>query len=313
MRATTTNPKVRYEPLNLLSLNDLAWRLGEERPLLKRLADNIALHYKPFHQAKKAKPYQHVISSKKRSIDNPSEELKSVQRRIVRKLLGQTPPDFLFGAVKGKTIHDNAALHHGAQYVVKMDIKSYYPSVTNDHVYRIWRHELGCSHEVAKLLTRLTTYERHLPQGAPTSSILANIYLSSVYEPILERCSNLDLKTGAFVDDLVFSGGAAAKGMMQPTRKLLGRDGFSFSARKREVLGPRDSKLITGIRDGRDGPRAPYGKLADLRAGFHKLAVGAVPESENADYIKRLAARVSHVNTICPKDAAKYIALLKKL
>jgi hypothetical protein len=43
------------------------------------------------------------------------------------------------------------------------------------------------------------------------------------------------------------------------------------------------------------------------------LAVGAVPESENADYIKRLAARVSHVNTICPKDAAKYIALLKKL
>jgi RNA-directed DNA polymerase len=313
MTATPTNPKVRYEPLNLLSLNDLAWRLGEERPLLNRLANNIALHYKPFDQAKKAKPHQHVVSSKKRQIDNPSDELKRVQRKIVRKLLGQEPPDFLFGAVKGKTIHDNAAAHHGAKYVVKMDIKSYYPSVTNDHVYRIWRYDLGCSHGVAKLLTRLTTYERHLPQGAPTSSVLANIYLSSVYGPILDQCAKLDVKTGAFVDDIVFSGGPAAKSMMQPTRKLLGRDGFSFSARKREVLGPRDSKLVTGIRDGSDGPRAPYKKLGDLRAGFHKLAIGVVPELEKTDYIKRLAARVSHVNKICPKDAARYIAMLEEL
>jgi hypothetical protein len=43
------------------------------------------------------------------------------------------------------------------------------------------------------------------------------------------------------------------------------------------------------------------------------LAVSAVPESEKADYIKRLTGKVAHVNTICPKDAAKYIAMLKEL
>jgi RNA-directed DNA polymerase len=306
-------PLLRYAPINLISLSDLEFRLGEDRSYLRTLAANISAHYSPFQRCKDAKPYQRVISTKLRSIDNPSDELKRIQRKIARKLLGHLDvPDFLYGAVKGRTIHDNAAAHHGAKLIVKMDIKSYYPSVTNDHIYRVWRFELGCSREVSNLLTRLTTYERHLPQGAPTSSVLANIYLASVIQPILRQCAQLDVKPGAFVDDLIFSG-SNARSLMEPTRKLLGRSGFSFSAKKREILTSRDEKLVTGIRDGKDGPRAPRRKLSDLRAGFHKLKLGVIPEAERADYIKRLAARVSHIRTICEKDAAKYVKLLDDL
>jgi len=165
---------------------------------------------------------------------------------------------------------------------------------------------------VASLLTRLTTYERHLPQGAPTSSVLANIYLASVYGPILDLCSELVVTPGAFVDDLIFSGDKARQ-VMDPTRKLLGRDGFSFSAAKREILGSRSQKVITGIRLGKDGPRAPYKKLGDLRAGFHKLKTGLIQESDRADYVKRLAARVAHIHNVCPKDAAKFNKQLEGL
>ncbi len=193
-----------------------------------------------------------------------------------------------------------------------MDIKHYYPSVTNDHVYRIWRDELGCSKVVANLLTRLTTYERHLPQGAPTSSALANIYLASVYQPIQDQCDKLGVKPGAFVDDLIFSG-EQARTLMEPTRKVLARDGFSFSARKREVLGPRDSKLVTGNRLGRNELRAPLEKLHDIRAGLHKLEIGIIPASEREDYMRRLGARISHVRNICPRDAAKFCEQLDKL
>jgi RNA-directed DNA polymerase len=303
----------RFAPINLRSLSDLEFRLGEDREHLRQLAANISIHYSPFQRPKVAKPFQHVISKKLRSIDNPSPELKHLQRKIARNLLGHLKaPDFLYGAVKGQTIHTNAALHHGAKLIVKMDIKSYYPNVTDTHVFRVWRHELGCSLEVSRLLTRLTTYERHLPQGAPTSSVLANIYLASVYEPILDKSEELGVKPGAFVDDLIFSGDRARQ-LMDPTRKLLGRDGFSFSAAKREILGPRDQKVITGIRAGKDGPRAPRNKLSDLRAGFHKLKIGLVPEAARPDYIKRLAARVAHINNICPKDAATFIKQLETL
>jgi hypothetical protein len=202
--------------------------------------------------------------------------------------------------------------HHGAKVIVKMDIKGYFANVTDSLIYRVWHRELGCSEEVAKLLTALTTFNGHLPQGAPTSSALANIYLSSVFVPIVKYSRELGVIPAAYVDDIQFSG-TSARLMMEPTRRRLARDGFSFPNKKREVLGRFDAKIVAGIRDGKDGPRAPKPKLSDLRAGFHKLKLGLISEDERPEYVKRLAARVTHINQICPKDAAKYQALLREI
>ena len=307
--------RTRYAPINLLSLSDLEYRLGESREYLRTLAEYANAHYSPFKCMKPPKPFQRPTGKppKLRDIDNPSDELKQVQRKICKRLLDHlATPDFLYGAVRGRTIHDFAALHNGAELVVKMDIKNYYPSVTNDHVYRVWRIELGCSRVVANLLTRLTTFERHLPQGAPTSSVLANIYLASVFGPILLRSKELSVKRGAFVDDIVFSG-AVARQLMDLTRRTLGKDGISFSAKKREVLGSRHAKHVTGIRDGKDGPRLPRARLSAIRAGFHKLKLGLIPAEEQAEYVARLAARVAYVQSVCPKDASKFIGQLDQM
>jgi Reverse transcriptase (RNA-dependent DNA polymerase) len=303
----------RFAPLNLLSLRDLEFRLGENRVTLRRLAKNPHLYYSPYAREKKVKPFQRVVSDKKRPIDNPCDELKGIQRKIVAALLGgPNVPDFLHGSVKGRTIITNMAAHHGAEVMVKMDIKSYFVNVTEDLVYRVWHRELKCSEEVAELLTQLTTFNGHLPQGAPTSSALANIYLSSVFGPILSQSRELGVTPRAYVDDIQFSG-PNARLMMEPTRRRLARDGFSFPNKKREVMGRYKPKTVAGIRAGKDGPRAPKSKLADLRAGFHNLERGLVPDDDKLAYIKRLAARVSHINQICPKDAAKFQALLQLL
>lgn len=300
----------RFAPINLLSLRDLEFRLGENRITLRRLAANPQLYYSPFAREKKSKPFQRVISDKKRPIDNPCDELKTIQRKIASRLLGQSgSPDFLHGSVKGRTIKTNMAVHHGADVLVKMDIKSYFAKVTEDLVFRVWHRELKCSKAVAELLTRLTTYNGHLPQGSPTSSALANIYLSSRFGALLEQCGELGVTPGVYVDDIQFSGSNARR-MMEPTRRRLAQDGFSFPNKKREVMGRYDTKIVAGIRAGKDGPRAPKKKLSELRAGFHKLELGLVPENERPDYLRRLAARIAHINQICPKDAAKYQALL---
>jgi hypothetical protein len=280
---------------------------------LRRLAEQPHLYYSPFAQEKKVKPFQRVVSDKKRPIDNPCDELKGIQRKIATKLLGgPNVPDFLHGSVKGRTTKTNMAAHQAAQVLVKMDIKSYFVNVTEDLVFRVWYRELKCSKEVAKLLTRLTTFNGHLPQGAPTSSALANIYLSSAFGPLLGQSRELGVTPGAYVDDIQFSG-PNARLMMEPTRRRLARDGFTFPNKKREVMGRYKPKIVAGIRAGKDGPRAPRKKLSDLRAGFHKLELGLVADDEKPAYIRRLAARVSHINQICPKDAAKYQELLQLL
>ncbi len=279
-------------------------RLGERREVLRELAGAASQHYSPFMREKKRKPFQHKLSKPKlRSIDNPSDALKNIQRKIHRHLLAEVViPEFLHGAAKGKTTKSNAEAHLGANLVVRMDITKYFPNVTNDHIYRVWRDQLGCSPPIANLLTKLTTYEGHLPQGAPTSSALANIFLSSIYSPIEERCTEAAVKKTAYVDDLIFSGDNSRR-LMEPTRLLLSQEGLKLAAKKREILGPRDVKIITGNRLGAGRVRAPRSKLKDIRAGLHKLKLGLIPANEMPKYVAALKARIRHIASICAQDA----------
>jgi RNA-directed DNA polymerase len=242
---------------------------------------------------------------KLRPIDNPSEELKAVQRKILSNLLGNIAiPDYLHGAAKGRTIKTNAAAHLGARVVVKMDIKGFFQNVTNNHVYRIWKETLKCSPPVAKLLTRLTTYRRHLPQGAPTSSALANIYLGDVLPQIIRRCEKEVVSPSAYVDDIMFSGDNA-RAMMEPTREMLAMDGFSFPCKKRKVMGPRSSKVSTGVRLGRYRIRATKEKLSDIRAGIHKIALGIQLPGGRKKYLTSIEAKIRHIESLCEDDGRK--------
>jgi hypothetical protein len=42
----------------------------------------------------------------------------------------------------------------------------------------MFRYEFGFGHDVSRLSTRLTTLRGRLPQGAPTSTAIANLVLS---------------------------------------------------------------------------------------------------------------------------------------
>jgi RNA-directed DNA polymerase len=295
----------------ILSLRDLEYRLGEDREVLRALAKNWRAEYDPFQQTKEPKPFQREIKTgKTRDIDNPSEALKAVQKKILNRLLLPVKlPHFLFGAVRSRCVNKHAMEHIGRGTVVKMDIKSYYPNVTNRHVYFVWRHILLCSPAIAGLLSQLTTYEWHLPQGAPTSPALANLYLASLYGPVLEACSAQGIVATAWVDDLIFSG-ENARSVMEPVRQILAANGFKLSAKKRIILAGRAPKVITGIRLGAGRIRAPKDKLHDIRAAIHKLEVGRIGKHERTRYITSVEGRLNHIERICADDA---ITLKKRL
>jgi hypothetical protein len=243
----------------ILSLCDLEHRLGEDREVLRALATNWRSEYYPFQQTKAPKPFQRkVMSGKPRDIDNPSKTLKRVQTKILKKLLLPVSlPHFLFGAVSKRWVGEHASEHLGRSCVVKMDVKSYYPNVTSRHVYFVWRQVLHYSPVISGLLTQLTTYDWHLPQGAPTSPALANLYLASIYTPVLEACSEQGIVATAWVDDLIFSG-TNARSVMELVRQTLAANGFKLSSKKRIILNARKPKVITGVRLGARLIRAPH-------------------------------------------------------
>lgn len=292
-------------PKPLYSLKDLEFRLGESREKLRFLAENWRNEYSPFQQFKEPKPFQkEQKQSKPRNIDNPSAVLKAVQKKILEKLLKPVMlPNFLFGGVAKLSIKEHAGAHLGSSCVVKMDVKSYYPNVTSRHVYSVWHEVLGYSPSIAALLTKLTTYEWHLPQGAPTSPALANLYLASIYTPVLESCSVSAILPTTWVDDLIFSG-PNARSIMEPVRRIFAEHGFKLSHKKRFVLGSHDSKVVTGIRLGAHEIRAPKDKLHDLRAAIHKLEIG-MSAAEAEKQIRSVKGKLNHIRSICLRDASK--------
>lgn len=303
-RQIPKRPALDQAPLR--SLRELAFLLGAERDDLRRLASDQHKHYSPFLLTKAAKPHTRLTpTAKPRQIDNPSTELKLLQTKILKRLLGPvTLPDFLYGAVRKRSIQAHAKVHltSGPATLVKMDIERYFPTVTSRQVYMVWTGVLRCSPRVGSLLTKLTTFQERLPQGAPTSPALANLFLASVLNPVLTTCSQSGVMATSWVDDLTFSG-QSAREIMEPVRRTLAKHGLRDSRSKRQVCGLRHTKEVTGVRLGRHGLRACKAKLRDVRAGIHHLGQKHFSERGMDKDIQGLAGKIAHIASICPSDA----------
>jgi hypothetical protein len=96
-------------------------------------------------------------------------KLKEIQSRIKFAILKRVSfPNYLTGSLKGRDYITNARLHSGARVLICEDVTKFFPSVSAEKVFDIWRHFFGFSDQVAELLTRLTTKAGSLPQGAST-------------------------------------------------------------------------------------------------------------------------------------------------
>lgn len=167
-----------------------------------------------------------------RTINPPNDELKSIQKRINGYINNHIPmPEYAFGGVKGKDNIQNAKLHKGQKYVFQTDLTDFYPYITNKMVYKMFVDK-GFSADIASILTKLTTYNGHLPQGAPTSTTIANL----VFEPTGLKLHKLaidnSLRFSTFVDDVTMSSQNQFKELTPEIIRILREGGFRISQNK---------------------------------------------------------------------------------
>jgi len=115
--------------------------LGAPRSEIFEVASLAGQYYRPFEQRKKPKPFQKIpISSKLRTIDNPVGRLKIFQRRINRRILRRVAyPTYICAGVNGRSLLDNARIHLDNTVLATLDIRSFFPSVSNIQVNRVLR------------------------------------------------------------------------------------------------------------------------------------------------------------------------------
>jgi RNA-directed DNA polymerase len=139
----------------------------------------------------------------------------------------------------------NASAHLGQRVVVAADVKDFFPSVTHRHIFHVWWKTLGCVPTIARLLTQLTSFKRHLPQGAPTSTTLANLVLHEAGAEVRRASIALGLTYTTFVDDLTFSG-EKSREVLGTAAETLRKAGFRLPHRKIRIMGQGVQKKVTG-------------------------------------------------------------------
>jgi len=296
--------------LDLFSVSHLEAILGHSFAELSDLSTHAVKYYSPF--VLRAKPHPFVAkagSTKPRLIDRPFDPLLTIQARIEERILKTLIlPDHLFGGVRGKSIADNVRQHLNARYLVTIDIKNFFPSIRPEMINAVWRKFLNCSPKIAYLLTGLTTYRDRLPQGAPTSTLLANLVLGNNDAEIRAVCKQHAIRYSSWLDDLAFSGDCAPE-MLGSIIAALTKAGFRVSHEKIRLMGPRDRKVLNSLILGRFITIKPeYTK--GIRAGIYNLGHGRVKDSEVFGRAQSLRGSINFLRLF---DTAKADRLLAQL
>lgn len=268
---TTPPPRLRYPHSPIYSHAGVSRALGVSVEHLRELAAQSDSLYR---LAKK-------IVKPDGSIRQPFDALpplKLVQRKIQKEFLSRVQfPRFLTGSIKGRDAVKNAALHVDSRIVVCEDVAQFFPSTSRELVYSVWRGFFRFGHEAAELLTALTTKDGSLPQGATTSSYLANLVFWQQEELLHSRFEEKGITYSRYVDDVSFS----AKRDLTPEElswciaKLYGmfRSCGFYAKRKKQEISRSNGRMITTKLMVNRRPALLPPQRQQIRAGVHQLTV----------------------------------------
>lgn len=167
-----------------------------------------------------------------RTINPPKNELKEIQKRINNYLVGNLSiPEYAFGGIKRRDNVKNARYHKGQKFVFQTDLKDFFPYITYKMVYEMYMRN-GFSHDVASMLTKLTTYKGQLPQGAPTSTTIANLVFVPTGLELQAIADREGLRFTTFVDDVTFSSQTDFKHLVPEIIQTITSHGYKISQGK---------------------------------------------------------------------------------
>jgi RNA-directed DNA polymerase len=276
-------------------------------------------------------------SGKVRQLREPADGLKLVQS-VLGKILhnalhvedfAKGPQKFLHGFIKGRSIRSNSVKHFRKTYVIKMDIKNYFESITKNMLMAAFdAGKLGGYDFPQWLLDGLLAYcfyngRQAFPAiGLPSSPGIANVVSAFLVIPPLMRIvknvaksANCGVDFTMYADDLTFS--SDSKEVIKLTRivpVILRRVGLSVNSSKTKVLDQSAAQIVCGVVVNR-GPSAPRSYRNTLRKTIHhmikQVELGIIdPASIN---INVLRGQVSYVSSVSFKQGSRLAGHLSKL
>lgn len=187
-------------------------------------------------------------STKLREIQTPISFLEKIHNRIASLLCRIETPYFLHSGKKNHSNITNAKAHLGCNLqVLTIDVEKFYPSTKAEKIYNFFLHGMKCSIAISKILTKLCTYNEHLPTGSRISMPLAYFANMLMFEEIEQLSMKHQIKLTVYVDDITFSGGNISNLFYKIIKNIIIRHQHSINIKKTRFYLNNQPKLITGV------------------------------------------------------------------
>ncbi len=194
-----------------------------------------------------------------RIIETPFAELKKLQS-ILSNYLQSTyyfeKSNAAYGFIVGvrneedrRNVVTNAKKHIGKPFMVNIDLKDFFHSVSTKRVIAIFSGPpFHFKRDIPTILGGLTTYQNRLPMGTPTSPVLSNFACREMDAELTAFAKRMNLIYTRYADDMTFSSDKKADAQAFNVLKgIIEQHGFKINERKLKFYGPQDPKIITGL------------------------------------------------------------------
>ena len=303
----TEKPRYSLKPVG--SLRALGFVTGTSPEQLLKLARQVPTSYRivKTQESERAGGLTKVTYE-------PKPQLKALQGALNETILSKVQfPAYTSGGVRGYSYRDDCALHVDAETVVKLDIATFYESVTDDRIEKVWRQFFRYPPDVSGLLAVLTTHCGHLPRGAPTSNYLANLLFWREEPRLRDTLAKSGIRYSRYVDDVTLSAtryleNAEIEVAIALVYGMFKGKGIKPNRSKQHILRKGGPLRVHNINVGGSEPTIPRQFRDEIRSGIHNLAHVLKEKGMSADVegrVKHLRGKIAWLKHFHPKLGTK--------
>ena len=309
--------KITYKNRPIGSIYSLAKMLSLQPKQLLDLANKANEYYRP--NKPEIKPNGGI-----RQTYRVLPRLSIVQARITKRIFHNVIfPDYLQGGVKDKLnprdYIKNASLHVHQKAIIKEDIANFFPSIQDTYVLKMWKYCFHFPDEVSEVLTKLTTFNGCVPQGAHTSSYIANLIFWDK-EPQLEaELAQKGFIYSRLVDDISVSSANKinkedSQFIISLIYKMLFNKAVKPKRKKHSIQLASHRMTIHRLNVNSSAPTMARKDRQKIWASIKKCEIMAISDSKSNDYelfFNKTRGRVAILTRLHPRTGKKYINRLR--
>lgn len=255
----------------------------------------------------------------KRLISQPTAELKLVQRWLVASELSSLPIDsHAIAYQNGRSIKDHVQPHVRSHFLLKLDFKDFFPSLTDSALKRRLTLDACYSDLDLFILTKLLFKKSRIEDayrlsiGAPSSPFISNYLLLEFDQRLSTYCKSNSLQYTRYADDIAISSNKAgvldaAKSFIESLLGDLYYLRLVLNEEKTVNVSKKYRRELVGLVISNQG-KVSLGREEQrrLRAAIHALSLGKLSTNETTKLRGQLAFSLSVDREFVVSLCAKY-------